>query len=86
MCEPEPCRCQLLAHEVGHSLGQLDEYEMLSGILDAYPKTPYPGAEGSRMGLSVRNHTYILPLHHYLILRRYFCLEPVRELPFQATF
>jgi hypothetical protein len=66
----------IVAHEVGHVLGLLDEYEALSGIAGVYPKTPFPGAEVSRMGLSMREDTRILPLHHYLILRRYFCPEP----------
>src|SRR6185503_7835846 len=63
----------IVAHEVGHVLGLLDEYEALSGITGLYPKTPFPGAEVSRMGLSMREDTRVLPLHHYLILRRYFC-------------
>jgi hypothetical protein len=66
----------IVAHEVGHVLGLLDEYEAFSGIAGFYPKTPFPGAEVSRMGLSMREGTRILPLHHYLILRRYFCPEP----------
>jgi hypothetical protein len=69
----------IVAHEVGHVLGLLDEYEALSGIASFYPKTPFPGAEVSRMGLSMRENTRVLPLHHYLILRRYFCPEPRRE-------
>jgi hypothetical protein len=66
----------IVAHEVGHVLGLLDEYETFSGITRLYPKTPFPGAEVSRMGLSMREGTVVLPLHHYLILRRYFCAEP----------
>nr|AYM54530.1 hypothetical protein [Racemicystis crocea] len=66
----------IVAHEVGHVLGLLDEYEALSGIVAFYPKTPFVGAELSRMGLSMREETKVLPLHHYLILRRYFCPEP----------
>jgi hypothetical protein len=66
----------IVAHEVGHVLGLLDEYEMLSGILDFYPKTPLAGADRSRMGLSMKEYTVVLPMHHYLILRRYFCPEP----------
>jgi hypothetical protein len=66
----------IVAHEVGHVLGLLDEYEAFSGIAGFYPKTPFPGAEVSRMGLSMREDTRVLPLHHYLILRRYFCPEP----------
>jgi hypothetical protein len=66
----------IVAHEVGHVLGLLDEYETFSGITRLYPKTPFPGAEVSRMGLSMREETKVLPLHHYLVLRRYFCPEP----------
>ncbi len=66
----------IVAHEVGHVLGLLDEYEALSGLSSLYPKTPFAGAEVSRMGLSMREGTRVLPLHHYLILRRYFCSEP----------
>ncbi|AUX22624.1 hypothetical protein SOCEGT47_031280 [Sorangium cellulosum] len=66
----------VLAHEVGHVLGLLDEYEALSGIVRCYPKTPFPGAEISRMGLSMREETRLLPIHHYLVLRRFFCREP----------
>jgi hypothetical protein len=66
----------IVAHEVGHVLGLLDEYETFSGITRLYPKKPFPGAEVSRMGLSMREETKVLPLHHYLVLRRYFCPEP----------
>ena len=66
----------IVAHEVGHVLGLLDEYEALSGLSSLYPKTPFAGAEVSRMGLSMREGTRVLPLHHYLILRRCFCAEP----------
>jgi hypothetical protein len=72
----------VLAHEVGHVLGLLDEYEALSGIVRCYPKTPFPGAEISRMGLSMREDTRLLPLHHYLILRRFFCKEPASPDPY----
>lgn len=72
----------ILAHEVGHVMGLLDEYEMFSGITGAYPKTPFPGAEVSRMGLSMLEGTRVLPLHHYLILRRYVCPEPKRTDPY----
>jgi len=72
----------VLAHEVGHWLGLLDEYEMFSGIVGFYPKTPFPGAELSRMGLSMKAHTLVLPLHHYLVLRRYFCPEPESRDPY----
>lgn len=68
----------ILAHEMGHLLGLLDEYAALSGIADFYPKAPFPGAERSRMGLSMRDSTALLPLHHYLVLRRFFCPEPAR--------
>ena len=72
----------VLAHEVGHVLGLLDEYETFSGIVSVYPKTPFPGAEISRMGLSMREATLLLPLHHYLVLRRWFCPAPARRDPF----
>jgi hypothetical protein len=72
----------VLAHEVGHLLGLLDEYETFSGIVSAYPKTPFPGAEISRMGLSMREGTLLLPVHHYLVLRRWFCPEPSARDPF----
>lgn len=73
----------VLAHEIGHWLGLLDEYEMFSGIVGFYPKTPFPGAEVSRMGLSMKAHTIVLPLHHYLVLRRYFCPEPDTRDPYE---
>ncbi|HEY6724488.1 MAG TPA: hypothetical protein VI197_10660 [Polyangiaceae bacterium] len=66
----------ILAHEMGHLLGLLDEYAALSGIVDLYPKAPFAGASRSRMGLSMRESTVFLPMHHYLVLRRYFCPEP----------
>jgi hypothetical protein len=72
----------VLAHELGHFLGLLDEYEMLSGLVGFYPKTPFAGAEVSRMGLSMKESTRFLPLHHYLILRRYFCPEPDTRDPY----
>ena len=69
----------VLAHEMGHYLGLLDEYEPLSGIVSFYPKTPLRGSEGSRMGLSMKNDTTFYPLHHYLVLRRFHCDEPERH-------
>jgi hypothetical protein len=75
----------IVAHEVGHVLGLLDEYEALSGITALYPKTPFAGAEVSRMGLSMREGTRVLPLHHYLVLRRYLCAEPASLDPFDAA-
>jgi hypothetical protein len=73
----------ILAHEVGHMLGLLDEYEMFSGIIGLYPKTPFEGAERSRMGLSMKEDTVLLPLHHYLVLRRFFCPEPASRDPYE---
>jgi hypothetical protein len=72
----------VLAHEVGHVMGLLDEYEPLSGIVGFYPKTPFPGAEISRMGLSMRERTRVFPIHHYLILRRFFCRPPATLDPY----
>ncbi len=74
----------IIAHEMGHVLGLLDEYETFSGML--YPKTPFPGAEVSRMGLSMREHTRVLPIHHYLVLRRWFCEPPTQKGPFDHAF
>jgi hypothetical protein len=73
----------ILAHEMGHFLGLLDEYETFSGMF--YPKTPFPGAEVSRMGLSMREGTKVLPLHHYLVLRRWFCQPPKETMPFRGA-
>lgn len=72
----------VLAHEMGHVLGLLDEYETFSGMVSFYPKTPFPGAERSRMGLSMREASKVLPLHHYLIVRRYACEEPRHQTPY----
>jgi len=69
----------ILAHEIGHYLGLLDEYQPLSGIVSFYPKTPFEGSEGSRMGLSMKTQTLFYPLHHYLVLRRFHCDEPARH-------
>lgn len=73
----------IVAHEMGHVLGLLDEYETFSGML--YPKTPFPGAEVSRMGLSMREATRVLPVHHYLVLRRWFCPPPGETTPFSGA-
>lgn len=72
----------IVAHEMGHFLGLLDEYEAFSGIVGFYPKTPFPGADRSRMGLSMKEDSIVLPLHHYLVLRRYFCPEPTERNPY----
>lgn len=72
----------IVAHEAGHMLGLLDEYEMFSGIVGFYPKTAFEGAELSRFGLSMKEETVVLPLHHYLVLRRYFCPEPAQRDPY----
>ncbi|HNT00132.1 MAG TPA: hypothetical protein PLJ27_13525 [Polyangiaceae bacterium] len=72
----------IVAHEVGHMLGLLDEYEALSGIVAWYPKTAFRGAERSRFGLSMKEESVVLPLHHYLVLRRYFCPEPESRNPY----
>lgn len=72
----------IVAHETGHFMGLLDEYEMLSGMSSLYPKTPFAGAEQSRMGLSMKRDTRVLPLHHYLVLRRYHCAEPEARDPY----
>jgi hypothetical protein len=66
----------VVAHEVSHYLGLLDEYEAFSGVFSFYPKTPFEGSEQSRMGVSMKTHTRLWPLHHYLILRRYHCSPP----------
>ncbi len=66
----------VVAHEVGHYLGLLDEYETFSGVFSFYPKTPFEGSELSRMGVSMKTHTRLWPLHHYLVLRRYHCSPP----------
>lgn len=73
----------VVAHEVGHLLGLLDEYEAFSGIVGFYPKTPFPGAEVSRMGLSMREKTQLLPMHHYLVLRRWYCRAPASRDPYR---
>lgn len=75
----------IVAHEAAHFLGLLDEYEALSGIFPFYPKTPFVGSEGSRMGLSMKRHTRLLPLHHYLILRRYHCPSPPERDPYRGA-
>ncbi len=76
----------IVAHELGHMLGLLDEYEFLSGIFGFYPKTPFRGAEKSRMGLSMMEDTILWPVHHYLVLRRYFCPEPLSRDPYEDVF
>lgn len=73
----------VVAHELGHVLGLLDEYETFSGIARVYPKTPFPGAEVSRMGLSMKEETLLLPIHHYLVVRRYACAPPSAVDPFE---
>ncbi len=76
----------VVAHEVGHLLGLMDEYETFSGITSLYPKTAFLGAETSRMGLSMKEDTILYPLHHYLVLRRYLCSEPTGEEPWAKVF
>jgi hypothetical protein len=76
----------VLAHELGHFLGLLDEYQALSGIVGFYPKTPYEGSENSRMGVSMKTHTRLYPLHHYLVLRRFHCAEPDSRDPYADVF
>ncbi len=72
----------IVAHEAGHWMGLLDEYETFSGIIGPYPKTPFTGADKSRMGLSNDPLSRVLPVHHYLVLRRAFCAEPHEDEPF----
>jgi len=76
----------IVAHEVGHLLGLMDEYETFSGIAPFYPKKPFPGAETSRMGFSMKEGTILYPLHHYLVLRRYVCPEPSGRDPWGHAF
>jgi hypothetical protein len=76
----------VIAHEVGHLLGLMDEYESLSGIVPFYPKTPFRGAETSRMGLSMKEDTILYPIHHWLVLRRFSCPEPSGRDPWGHAF
>jgi hypothetical protein len=75
----------IVAHELGHYLGLLDEYESLSGMSDAYPKTPFVGSEDNRMGVSMKQHTRFLPHHHYMVMRRYHCDEPIARDPYKGV-
>ena len=76
----------IVAHEVGHVLGLLDEYETFSGITRLYPKTPFEGAERSRMALSMKEETLLLPLHHYLVVRRAVCAKPKERAPIDPAW
>jgi len=76
----------VVAHEVGHLLGLADEYEAFSGIVPFYPKTPFRGAETSRMGLSMKEDTILYPIHHFIVLRRYLCPEPSGRDPWGHAF
>lgn len=76
----------IVAHEIGHVMGLLDEYQPFSGLISLYPKTPYKGCETSRMGLSMKTDTRFYPIHHYLILRRFLCQEPKTRNPYAEAF